>query len=119
MGASRFGIGLLVGFYCLFGASARSEIIGTDLYKACNAASGSPEQDVCAAFILGIIEGVDYGGMARSPTRKPCLKQYLSEQQAELIVKKYMSDHPEQLGYDAGMVVSVAIMNAFGGCQPG
>lgn len=96
MGVSRFGI-VLVGIHCLLVAPARSEIIGMDLYKACNAASGSPEQDVCAAFILGVIEGVDYGGMARSPTRKPCLKQYLSEQQAELIVKKYMRDHPEQL----------------------
>jgi hypothetical protein len=116
---SRFRIALLLGTYCSCVAPASSEIIGTDLYKACNSTPGSPEQDVCAAFILGVIEGIDYGGMAKSPTKKPCMKQYLSEQQAELIVKKYMRDHPEQLGYDAGMVVSGAILNGLGGCQPG
>jgi hypothetical protein len=89
------------------------------LYQACiEAREGSRDRDICSAFILGVLEGIDYGAMTRSPSKKQCFAQYVSEAQAEIIVKKYMNDHPEMLGYDAGMVASVAIINAFHGCQP-
>jgi hypothetical protein len=61
-------------------------------------------------------------GMTRgAPGRmdgKPCFAQYIPPEQAKLIVKKYMRGHPEWLGYDAGMVASVALITAFQGCQP-
>jgi Rap1a immunity proteins len=109
---------LLIASQFLAAMPAKSEILGTDLYRYCEAQKGSHEQDVCIAFILGVLKGIDYGGTVRSVLRKPCFAQYVSPEQAELIVKKYMRDHPEQLGFDAGMVASVALLNAFGGCQP-
>jgi hypothetical protein len=98
---------------------ARSEILGTDLYGYCiQSIENSRERDGCSAFILGVLKGIDYGAMGRSLSKRPCFGQYVPPTQAELIVKKYMNDHPDMLGYDAGMIATVAILTAFHGCQP-
>src|SRR6202051_137351 len=61
---------------------------------------------VCSAFILGVLKGIDYHAAVTSAARKPCFANYVPPDQAQLIVEKFMRDHPEQLGYDAGMVAA-------------
>jgi hypothetical protein len=112
-----FGMGLAAIAACFYAAPVRAEILGNDLYHFCvDGREGSHERDVCTAFILGVLKGLDYGAM--NLTKKPCFANYVPPTQAELIVKKFMTDHPELLGYDAGMVATMALIKAFGGCQP-
>jgi hypothetical protein len=102
----------------MFVVPAKAEIIGTDLYHFCvESPEGARERDVCSAFILGVLKGLEYGAIPWGD-KKGCFAQYVPPTQAELIVKKYMNDHPEMLGYDAGLVAVTAILNAFHGCQP-
>jgi hypothetical protein len=51
-------------------------------------------------------------------THKPCFADYVPPVQAEVLVKKFMNDHPELLKYDAGMVASTALLKTLGRCQP-
>lgn len=98
-------------------APVRAEILGNDLYRFCvEGREGLRERDVCTAFILGVLRGLDYGAM--NLTKKPCFANYVPPTQAELIVKKFVTDHPKWLGYDAGMVNTMALIKAFGRCQP-
>jgi hypothetical protein len=95
---------------------AKAEIVGADLYQWCSAAKNSRENDVCTAFILGVLKGMDY--VAMQFTKKPCFADYVPPVQAEVVVKKFMNDHPEWLNYDAGVVATMALTAALGKCQP-
>ncbi len=92
---------------------------GIDLYKVC----ADPRADsVCIAYVRGLSEGY-YEGLyiGRSLERAhqtPCFPQPPKENtpdptQAELIVKKYMTDHPEKLNEPALFVVREALEKAF------
>jgi hypothetical protein len=113
-----FGVGLAAIIAASFCATpARAEILGNDLYRFCvEGREDSRERDVCSAFILGVLKGLDYS--ATNLTKKPCFANYVPPTQAEFIVKKFMTDHPEWLGYDAGLVATMALIKAFGVCQP-
>jgi hypothetical protein len=101
-------------FFCSTGA--RRDPRKRSLSFCVEGREGSRERDVCTALILGLLKGLDYDAM--NLTKNMCFANYVSPTQAELVVKKFMTDHPEWLGYDAGMVATMALTKAFGGCQP-
>lgn len=81
------------------------------------------EQDVCTAYIRGISEGYYLGLLAgvqiERAHRQVCFPQPPDENppdvtQTELVVKKYMADHPEELNQPALFIVQNALVNAFG-----
>jgi hypothetical protein len=97
---------------------------GVLLYKACNGMTREPgEQNVCVAYILGFSEGYYLGLFLGVQTerahRRSCYPQPPNKEppditQAELVVKKYMADHPEELNQPALIVMKTALLTAFG-----
>jgi Rap1a immunity proteins len=72
---------------------------GIELYKICSGPYLERNQEnICFGYIRGFSEGY-YMGIAV---------------QAELIVKKYMTNHPEELNKPAFFIVQNALSEAFG-----
>jgi hypothetical protein len=105
-------------------ALADEGFTGILLYKICNGMTHEPgEEDICTAYIRGFSEGYYIGTFmgvgATQAHRTICYPQPPKEgapdvTQAELVVKKYMSDHPEELNQPALLVVQTALLTAFG-----
>ena len=77
------------------------------------------ERDVCIAFIRGISDGYYLGLLHGSRQKgKFCFPQPPEDPpdvtQAELIVKKFLVDHPERLHEPASTLVTEALIRAFG-----
>jgi hypothetical protein len=98
-------------------------LTGVLLYKICNGMMHEPgEKDICVAYIRGFSEGYYLGLLLGVKTerahRRMCYPQPPNEEppsitQTELIVKKYMVDHPEELNQPALFVVQTALLTAF------
>lgn len=92
---------------------------GVDLYKIC----ANPNADsVCVIYIRGFSEGyylgILLGKMAGQSHQKVCYPQPPDQNppdpiQTQLIVKKYMADHPEDLHKPALFIVQDALASAF------
>jgi hypothetical protein len=97
---------------------------GIELYKICSGPYLERNQEnICFGYIRGFSEGyymgIAVGKMAEQKHGKPCYPQPPSDEppdatQAELIVKKYMTDHPEELNKPAFFIVQNALSEAFG-----
>jgi hypothetical protein len=105
---------------------AKADFTGVDLYKICSGMMRSPgERDVCTAYIRGFSEGYYLGILlgveVEHAHRIICYPHPPKDNppdvtQAELVVRKYMADHPEELDRPAPIVVQDALSTAFG-CQ--
>lgn len=111
--------------FLAFVATAKADFTGIDLYKICSgmAHPRGEGDDVCVAYIRGFSEGYYLGLLSGAQIerahRRVCYPQPPNEEppdvtQAELVVKKYMADHPEELNQPALFVVQSALLTAFG-----
>jgi hypothetical protein len=116
----------LLACLCPQAALADEGFTGILLYKICNGMVHEPgEEHVCLAYIRGFSEGYYLGLLLGAQTerahRRMCYPQPPNEEppsitQTELVVKKYMADHPEELNKPALFVMQTALLTAFG-CQ--
>jgi hypothetical protein len=89
--------------------TASYALTGFDLYHICSSEEGSLEDVECVFYIKGFVDGVMVGSVPFCPPNDGII----DEMQARLIVEKYMRDHPEKLGTDAGLLAERAMMGAF------
>lgn len=114
----RLSLLIMAIFLALCGRIQAQGFTGIDLYKVC----ADPNADtLCLGYIRGFSEGyylgLFYGARIERAHQRPCYPQPPIENpdptQAELIVKKYMTDHPEELNKPASLVIAAALGNAF------
>jgi hypothetical protein len=96
---------------------------GIDLYRICSQSDRETfNESACVGYIRGFAEGyyegITFGVLAERSHRRPCYPQAPAENppdvtQSELIVKKFMTDHPEKLNQPALFVVQQALGSAF------
>jgi Rap1a immunity proteins len=84
-----------------------------ELYKMCSAKYGSADEVVCDAFAAGTMSGLAFGQAAVALGHRFCPPDNLSAIQAGLIIRKYLLNHPGALNEHAGMVASMALLEAF------
>jgi hypothetical protein len=103
----------------LFAPITAQGFTGIDLYKIC---ADPKEEGACLAYIRGFAEGyyigIGFGQLAERQHRRPCYPHPPDSEppdatQAELIVRKYMTDHPEKLDEAALLIMQQALGGAF------
>ena len=91
------------------------------LYNACTG-TNKEDRDSCKTWIAGFMAGAVYSQSLLSYTnREPIIcfpEPGIVPAQAELIIEKYMRDHPEQMHLDAPALAINALWKAFP-CSPG
>jgi hypothetical protein len=89
-------------------------LTGTQLYKSCLTTTG-PGAVMCTVYVRGFVDGFLMGklvGQENPPLYCPP-DAGVDAQQARLIVRKFLSNHPEKLHEEASFVTSEALMTAF------
>jgi hypothetical protein len=92
---------------------AKAQFTADQLYKLCT--TGDPEgETICRNWVSGFTEG-----MMNSQTREqknippPCFPNGVTADEAILIVKKFMQEHPQDLHAEAGVISGLALLQAF------
>jgi hypothetical protein len=91
-------------------ANAKDNMTGTDLYQLCNS-NTKTANEWCSIYIAGILAGIVLATDKRLPAI--CVPDKVVGIQAELIVKKYMRERPENLNLPAHAIVYSALGRAF------
>jgi hypothetical protein len=88
---------------------------GKELYESCLAKEAKNTETVnCAAYIHGFIDGMIMGYTARDTVRGYCPPVTgVSVARGRAIIEKWMHDHPERLGTEAGILAGLALSEAF------
>ena len=81
---------------------------GMELQRWCFAKENSLDSFSCTMFLLGFINGLDTADGAND-ARVWCLPKDITAGQTELIVKKFMREHPEDLHMPAAAIVGRAL----------
>ena len=94
--------------------SHASALTGVQLYDFCIKDTPKQVGDLtCASYIRGFIDGMVIGSVNEVQGKFCPPKGGISVEQARLIAEKYMKDHLEQLNLEAGLMVGVALLQAF------
>lgn len=120
-------VSLCIVFLIVFCARTQAQgFKGIDLYKACYGVNHHPaDEGICLGYLRGFTEGYYLGMMMgqglEKAQRHNCFPQPPNENppdttQVELVVKKFLVDHPNRLNEDALFLVQEALAAAFG-CQ--
>ena len=97
-------------------APSRAETIAdglsaADLKTICTDASSGSKN--CTAYIAGFSQGFYYASISAKAGFAPCIPRGLSQDQAQLIVTKFMGVHAEMMQQGAPSVVAEALVDAF------
>jgi len=112
----RFAVLLAFG---IVASPARAEFSGTMLHSACTG-SDQESRQICSMWISGFTAGVFYSqALARHKHTTPpsCLPDGLTGQQAQLLIEKYMREHPEHL-HEAAEANAIGAFEAAFPCRP-
>jgi hypothetical protein len=88
--------------------AASYALTGEDLHNKCSSKEGSMEDVECTFYIKGFMDGGMLGSILFCPP-----KDGIDDTQARLIIEKYLQDHLDKLGKDAGLLAARAMMEAF------
>jgi Ssp1 endopeptidase immunity protein Rap1a len=95
----------------LFGvADAAETITGNVLYQTCSSPDQSSKQS-CGLYIAGLLAGVIISKDKKLPS--VCPPEKVTGQQAQLIVEKFMREHPDVLDLPANAIAYTALGIAF------
>jgi hypothetical protein len=100
---------LISAVMCSNVAAAMEDVSGALLKKICTAYADRPASTadgMCIGYVVGVMSVVVY-------TNYFCLPAKSTHSQATLVVKKYLSEHPEKLHLDADGLVLEALIEAF------
>jgi hypothetical protein len=110
---------LVLSLACLVGVAShagRAAVTsGKELYDSCQAKNAkSAAGDECLAYIHGFVDGMIMGYTAHGTTRGYCPPvSGVSAAQGLAIIEKWLHDHPERLGTDAGISAGLALSEAY------
>ena len=100
---------LLSTVMCSNVAAETEDVSGALLKKICTSYVDRPastSDGMCIGYVVGVMSVVKY-------TNYFCLPNKATHSQATLVVKKYLSEHPEKLHLDADGLVLEALIEAF------
>jgi hypothetical protein len=100
---------LLSTFMCSNVTAEMEDVSGALLKKLCTSFVDRPASTpdgMCIGYVVGVMSIVKY-------TDYFCLPDKSTHSQATLVVKKYLSEHPEKLHLDADGLVLDALIEAF------
>jgi len=101
---------ILLGTVICSNVAAEIETVsGAVLKKICTDYIDRPASTMdgmCIGYVVGVMSVVEY-------TKYFCLPAKSTHSQTTLVVKKYLSDHPEKLHLDADGLVLEALVEAF------
>ena len=104
------GMAVLLGTAMCGNVSAEMEYVsGAVLKKICTTYVDRPvsaKDGMCIGYVVGVTSVVEY-------TNYFCLPSKSTHSQTTLVVKKYLSEHPEKLHLDADGLVLEALVEAF------
>jgi len=89
---------------------------GNDLFRECNAERETFSKGVCIGFIQAVVGGFVWNfkeGVFKDFVPKICLPKGATTAQLTDIVRKYLTDHPENRHYNAESLVILSVRNAF------
>jgi hypothetical protein len=86
---------------------------GAELQQACNAAKGTQEYRVCAAYVGGVLDGMWASQKLLAIGRKSCVPR-LSDGDAIAVVMKYLKLRPDSLADHIASIVSASLETEFG-----
>jgi len=105
-----------IGIFFFFGISTASPKGPTalDLYRNCQSQESALKL-ACITYIRGLLDGLQAGNaIAKRPgIFCPPIQKGIPTDQGQLIIEKYLREHPEELQDGAGPVAMEAIMLAF------
>lgn len=82
---------------------------GMTLFQACEFTDSPALQGVCSSYIAGVASGVAVGMYYSQHNITYCPPANVTGEQLMLVVEKYLRDHPEQLNYDASLIIGQAL----------
>jgi Rap1a immunity proteins len=85
---------------------------GSDIHMACSAKAKPVNDIICRYYVIGVIEGLNYG---RWKSEDPlfCPSQQVTGGQYIEIVRHYLRDHPERRYGNAVLLVVAALNEKF------
>jgi Rap1a immunity proteins len=93
-------------------ATPAASFTGVELFDLCFR-KGADGQLACTSYVRGFADGIAFEGLMVGGDAKYCPPQSLPGREIRLIVEKYLKDHPDQLGKEAGALVGLALHQAF------
>jgi hypothetical protein len=87
-----------------------SGMTGASLYALCINPIGSPDDNLCLAYIVGFAAGLAVGDVESGQGRHVCIPDGVTGTQFETLVRNYMSAHPEKMALQhAGALVGIPL----------
>ncbi len=87
---------------------------GMDFLQGCaNPPVGSSLDGWCKGFVLGVVAGVASEHQMNVSGKKLCGSGPSSYEQIQLILQKYLNDHPERLNEQVSTLVLEAFLRAY------
>ena len=74
---------------------------------------GADGRLACTSYVRGFADGVAFERLMMGGDAKYCPPQSLPAKDIRLIVEKYLKEHADQLGKEAGALVGLALHQAF------
>lgn len=107
--------------------SGKNSPTTNDLIAICNEETGevADSDDLmraayCLGFLKGLMGTIEYQSFVQVnfETHVPCLPLGFSPQQAIKMLEKYADENPERLHFEASMILSKVLEDAFPPCAP-
>ena len=90
-----------------------SGLKGHDLLRLCTSQTGSSDLNFCFGYIEGIRDGLVWLAAARKSKPSVAISEKVTMEQLRAVVVKYLNEHPERRDRAAGMLVLIALKQAF------
>jgi len=90
-----------------------SGLKGHDLLHLCTSQAGSSEVNFCFGYIEGIRDGLVWLAAARKSKATVAIPEKATKEQLAGVIVKYLNDHPERQQRSAGILVLIALKQAF------
>jgi hypothetical protein len=90
-----------------------SGLKGHQLLRLCSGQAGSSELNFCFGYIEGIRDGLVWLAVARKSKASIAISEDVTKEQLAAVIVKYLNDHPERQQRSAGILVLIALKQAF------
>jgi hypothetical protein len=89
-----------------------SDLKGNDLLRLCTS-HDTGELNFCSGYIEGIRDGIVWADVGRKSQPRFAVSDKVTQQQLKDVVVKYLNEHPETRHKPAGMLILIALNEAF------
>jgi hypothetical protein len=90
-----------------------SGLKGHDLLRLCTSRTGSSELNFCFGYIEGIRDGLVWLAAAQKSKPSVAISERVTKEQLTNVIVKYVNEHPERRDRAAGLLVLIALKQAF------